>query len=411
MTTKTEDITFTDPAVQACPFHAYKRLHEHARVHKDPVTGFYEVSGFDDLASIVQDPTTFSSEHKVFGDKSQLSAHDEIRRLYTEEGFPIIPTLINADEPAHRMYRRLVDTSFMPARVKALKPSIVEITARLIDAFGSRGRVEFVGEFAMLLPLYVIADTIGVTRERALDFKRWSDAMIKVHEPGITTEVEVEHTHVVLEMQQFFAAEYERAKAEPGDTILGDLVRARIDGGREVTPAEAVNLLSSILVAGNETTTNAIASSMRRIIETPVLEDTLRHDKDKLPAFVEEALRLDSPLQVQFRRNVKEVTIAGVVIPADSMIVLRFGAGNRDELRFENADRIDLSRERVRQHLAFGSGIHMCVGHLLARAELTIAFEMLFERMRNFRVDGEVTTLPSFITYGPRTLPIAFDAA
>jgi len=410
MTATIENLSFADPAVQLCPFHAYKKLHAEARVYRDPVTGFYEVSGFDDLSKIVMDPATFSSVHAIYADKSKLSPNPEVRRLLTEEGFPNLPTLINADEPAHRMYRKLVDTSFLPNRVKALEAHITELVTTLMDKFADRGTAEFVAEFATPLPLYVISDLIGVSRERAADFRVWSDAMINVHQPQITPERQIELTRQIVAMQQFFAAEFENAKANPGPNILGDLVRAQIEG-RPVNPAEAVNLLTSVLVAGNETTNAALGSAMRRLIQTPGLEAQLRAEPEKIPAFIEETLRLDSPLQSQFRRNVKEVEIAGVTIPADSIIVLRLGAGNRDEQRFTRADEINLDRNRVRQHLAFGQGIHMCIGHLLARSELNISYRLLLGRLRNFRLTGEIKYEPSFIGYGPRVLPIAFEKA
>ncbi|HEX2492681.1 MAG TPA: hypothetical protein VHK24_02825, partial [Steroidobacter sp.] len=275
------EITFVDPAVQLCPFAAYKKLQEQARVYRDPVTGFYEVTGFEDLWAIAQDAATYSSEHPVFGDRSLTPAHKEVNRLYEEQGYPALPTLINADEPAHRMYRNLVDTSFKATRVKALEPKIRELVTKLIDGFIGRGEAEFVDEFAMLLPLYVIADTIGVSRDRAADFKRWSDAMMKVFEPGISGELQIELTKVVIEMQQFFAAELARARKAPQEDILGDLAVAEVEG-RPLTTQEAVHLLSGILVAGNETTTSALGNAMRRLIVDPGLQDRLRADPARI---------------------------------------------------------------------------------------------------------------------------------
>jgi cytochrome P450 len=404
----TGNITFVDPAVQLCPFAAYRKLHADARVYRDPVTGFYEITGFEDLSAIAQDAATYSSEHPVYGDRSLTPAHKEVNRLYEENGYPALPTLINADEPAHRMYRNLVDASFKASRVKALEPKIRELVTKLIDSFGGRGEAEFVAEFAMLLPLYVIADTIGVTRDRAADFKRWSDAMMKVYEPGISGELQIQLTKVVIEMQQFFAAELAKAKEAPQENILGDLAVAEVEG-RALTTREAVHLLSSILVAGNETTTSALGNAMRRLIATPGLQERLWADPARINDFVEETLRIDAPLQCQYRRNVREVVLHDVTIPANSMIVLRFGAGNRDELRFKRADVVDIDRPAVRPHLTFGMGIHMCLGHLLARAELRIAFELLLTRLKNLRPNGSSTALPSYMVYAPRTLPIAFD--
>jgi cytochrome P450 len=408
MTAAIEQTTFADPAVQLCPFHTYRQLHEQARVYRDPVTGFYEVTGFDDLSNIALDAATFSSEHPLFGDPAENSPSAEVRRLYKEQGLRRMPTLINADDPVHRVYRGLVDVSFRPARVRALEPYIRELANMLIDRFAGRGDVDFGSEYALLLPLYVISDSIGVSRERALDFKRWSDASLGVHQPGISEEKLVELTRDIVEMQQFFADQFALARQDPKENILGDLAGSRIDG-RDLTVDEAVSILGMILVAGNETTTASLGLAMRRMITTPGLEHHLRAEPSLIPNFIEESLRLEAPLQCQFRRNVCEVEIAGVVIPADSIVVLRYGGGNRDERRFSHPDEVDMGRERIRQHLSFGTGIHMCLGNLLARTELRISFELLLERLRDFRMSGESTATPNFIAYGLRSIPITFS--
>lgn len=405
---KPTDITFVDPEIQRCPFEAYKQLHRHAPVYRDPKTGFFELTKYQDLYDVAQNQATYSSEHPVYGDRSLTPAKLEADRLYAEQGYMPVPTLINADEPAHAMYRSLVDRSFRPSRVKGLEPYIRELAHVLIDGFAARGHAEFVAEFAIRLPLYVIADTIGVARENADNFKRWSDALMKVYEPGIDASQQIALTLEVIEMQQFFAAELERARKSPKEDIIGDLAAAEI-AGRELTVQEAVALLQSILVAGNETTTNALGSGMLRLIETPAVEARLRQDAALIPAFIEEVLRLDSPLQCQYRRPVREVGLRGVKIPADSMLVLRYGAGNRDAERFENPEHLNLDRPRIRQHLAFGAGIHSCLGSVLARTELRIAFEILLARLRNLRLIAEPTRAPSYMAYGPRTLPLAFD--
>jgi cytochrome P450 len=409
MTKATDAITFTDPAVQVCPFPAYKSLFaEGKRVHRDPVTGFYEVLHHDDLMRIVKDPVLFSSEHMLYGERTHTPAYEETKRMTEEEGYPSIPTIINADGAVHRRNRDLVDVSFKASRVKQLEPYIRDLVGMLIGRWKARGETEFMTEFAELLPLYVIADAIGVTRDRALDFKRWSDALVGVTDPAITAERQIDLTRQVIDMHQFFAAEYEQAKADPQPGILGDIARGEIEG-QPVTTQLAVHLLASVLVAGNETTTSSLGSAMKRMIEAPGMEDRLRAEPARIPDFIEEVLRLESPLPGMFRRNTEEVTIGDTTIPKDSLIVLRFGAGNRDDERYEEPEALNIDRPRIKQHLAFGGGIHMCIGHLLARAELRIAYEELLARFRNFRLAGEPHFEPDYVAYGPRRLQIAFD--
>jgi cytochrome P450 len=401
-------ISFADPSIQTCPFSAYRKVQDDRRIHCDPLTGWWEVLRYDDLMKVVQNPGIYSSEHFLFGERTHTPAYAETKRMFEEEGYPTVPSLINADAPIHRRNRDIVEPSFRAARVKALEPYIRELVGTLIDAWGDRGEIEFMANFAVLLPLYVIADSLGVSRERAHDFKRWSDAMIEVNDPQITAERQIALTHEILELQQFFAAEYEAARADPGENILGDVARATIDGG-PVPTGLAVHILAGLLVAGNETTTSMLGSTMKRMIGEPGMEERLRAAPDRIPDFVEEVLRLESPLSCQFRTNREAVAFDETELPKDSLVVLRFAAGNRDPRRFPEPEAIDIDRPRLRQHLAFGGGVHMCIGHLLARAELRIAYEELLKRFRNFRLAGEPTALPSFITYGPRTLPIAFD--
>jgi cytochrome P450 len=262
--------------------------------------------------------------------------------------------------------------------------------------------------FAVMLPVYVIADTIGVSRERAADLKRWSDAMLQAGDSQNTAEDNIRLTRQIIEFQQFVAAEYEAAKADPGENILGDTARATIDGG-PVPTALAVHIIAGLLVAGNETTTATLGAAMKRMIEEPGMEARLRAEPERIPDFIEEVLRLESPLQCTFRTNREAVNFGEEELPKDALMVLRFGAGNRDQARYPEPDKLDIDRPRIRRHLAFGGGIHMCIGHLLARTELKIAYEELLKRFRNFRLTAEPTALPGYIAYGPRTMPIGFD--
>jgi cytochrome P450 len=403
-----DKISFLDPDVQRCPFTAYEALFADNDVRREPATGFIDLMGYDHLRKAALDPKRFSSEHSLYGDKSHSPVAAEINRLYKEHGVENMPALINADAPLHRKHRSLVDQSFKAQRVQKIEEYIIELTDTLIDRFTENGEAEFISEFAMLLPLYVIADTIGISRERALDFKRWSDALIEVHEPGIPDDAAIALTHEVIEMHQFFAAEYEKARSNPGENILGDLAKSEVDDA-PVTTQLAVNILQGILVAGNESTTSALGSNMRVLCVMPKYQQILRDDPAKIQLYVEEILRLYPPLPCQFRRNTEDMQLSGVDIAADTIINMRFGAGNRDERRFENADELNLDRPNMRQHLAFGAGAHICLGQALARAEMKIALERLLARLKNFRLAGEPEFTASYIAYGPTKLPIAFD--
>lgn len=408
MSTK-EKITLADPDIQRCPFETYHYLHEHAPVFHDPATGFFEITRYQDLVDSARNFKTFSSRRAI-DPADQTPAQAEIARIYEAEGYPPMEQMINADPPVQRKYRSLVDDAFRPQRVNAMVPQIEGLVDELIDDFSDAGDAEFMAEFAILLPVYVIADMIGIARARRDDFKRWSDALIAINEPTATDEQRLALVRPIIEMHQFFAAEFEAARENPQQNILGDLATGTVDG-RPVTTGEAVNMMSNLLVAGNETTTAGLGNGLIRLMEDPALQARLRRQPEQVPDFVEEALRLDAPLQCFFRRAVKDVEVAGATIPEDSVVVLRYGAGNRDAEHFENPDAVDLDRPDIRRHLAFGFGIHTCVGNLLARTEMAIAFTRLLARLNDMRLDGEAVYQPSFLTYGPRSLPIRFSKA
>ena len=227
------EIDFSNPAIQACPFAAYRTLHAEAPVFRDR-SGHYQISAFNDLWQITQNPALFSSEHPLYNGALQGPAGAECTRLLAEAGYPNAKGLINADAPLHRKHRSLVDRAFSPSRVKALQGHIAQSVTMLLDQLEARARageaIDFMAEFAVLLPTYVICDVIGVPRSRAADVKRWSDAKVRIHDLGITAEQQLSRCHEIIEMYRFIEAEYERAKANPQADLLGDLARAEVDG-------------------------------------------------------------------------------------------------------------------------------------------------------------------------------------
>lgn len=406
------EIDFSSQSIQACPFPAYRTLHAEAPVFRDP-SGQYQINAFEDLWQITQNSQLYSSEHPIYNGELRGPAGAECTRLLKEAGYPNAKGLINADAPVHRKHRSLVDRAFSPSRVKALQGHIRECVIMLLDQIEARARagevVDFMAEFAVLLPTYVICDVIGVSRSHAADVKRWSDAKVRIHDLGISAEQQLGFCHEIIEMYRFIEAEYEKAKIDPKANLLGDLARAEVDG-EPISMPVMMSILSGIFVAGNETTTATLGSSLLQMLEIPGCEERLRADPAQIPLFIEETLRKESPLQVQFRRNVEEVTLSGVTIPKDSILGVRFGAGNRDPRRFAHPDTFDMDRPRARQHLAFGAGAHTCLGMVLARTELRIAWEELLQRFAGFTLVEEPVYLASYIAYGPRRIVLKLQS-
>lgn len=401
-------ITFTDTNMLRCPFAAYKQLRDEAPVYQDPETGMFIVTRFDDVKAVAAKPALFSNITTQLGHR-ESPAKAEIDRLHAEANLTRVRTMVDNDPPDHTKFRKLVDWAFRVSRIDGLAGYIEEQCDTLIDRFVDKGCVELVNELAIPMPVWIIADQLGVDRDRIDDIKRWSDAMVFFADINLTPERYLEVGSELLEMRQYLASKILLMREQPLDNVISDIARAEIDG-RPLGINEIVSILAGVMVAGNETTTATMALGMQFLIEHD-LEDELRDHPEKIPNFVEEALRLATPLQGLFRRATEDTEINGVRIPKDSTLMLRWAAANRDERRFENPDEIVLDRRGINQHVSFGFGTHFCVGNALARAELRIAFRQLLARMKNFRFDGEPELVVHSFARGLSRLPLRFERA
>lgn len=408
--TDAADLSFSSPAVQNCPFALYDALRVEAPVYKDPVTGNYVLTRFADVRKTLLDTKTFSSRSGLGASRAN-AARDAVNKIYDENGWRIIDTLQSQDPPEHRTYRQLVDKAFAPARIDELEPRINEIIDGLIDSIADKPEVEFVTEFAIKLPMTVIAEQLGVDAADMNRFKIWSDAVTKFQDPTLSYDDQIQIAHSTVEMQQYLAAAIEKVREAPNDKLLSRLVHAEVEG-RSLNMSELQSIARQLIVAGNETTTASLAAGMKLLIDQPELVGQLRSEPELMRNFVEETLRLMSPAQTLFRRVMRDVEIAGVTIPEGALVEVRYGAANRDPAEFAEPARFDLKRSNAKSHIAFGFGPHICIGNQLARSELRLAFAALIDRLDNFRLargeDSYVYT-PSFVAYGMTTLWIVFD--
>ena len=297
-----------------------------------------------------------------------------------------------------------------------LEPSIRAIANELVDAFPAEGPVELLRDFAVPLPLTVIADALGVSRADLDKFKRWSDDSVAPLGGVLTRERQLECARSIVEFQHYFAERLEERRREPRDDILSDLVNARLDGddAHPLDTAEMLSILQQLLVAGNETTTNMLASAMMLLLHHPGQMERIRADLSLVPNLVEEALRLESPVQGLFRQAKAATTLGGVAIPAGARLIVMYGSANRDECQYADAATFDVAREDAHSHLAFGRGIHFCLGAALARLEGIVAFETLFSRLREVRLApgrNDFSHVPSFILRGLKELHLGVAKA
>lgn len=400
-----------DAAVQESPYDLYARLRTEAPIHRMPREGFYLVTSYDLVRDVIRQPDLFASGVSPMALRPG-GVPQSIVDIYTTHGWLPNASCSTSDPPAHTRIRRALERLFTAQRVRALTPAIDAIAHELIDGFGKRTAVEFVRDFAHPLPMIVIADQLGVPRNDLAKFKLWSDAIVEPFSMMVSAEREHECARLVVEMQRYFAVCIEERREVPGNDLISAVVHA--DPG-DLPAFDMRDLLTIItidlLASGNETTTAAIASGMRLLIDRPELEARLR-EGDALGTFTEEVLRLESPAQGMFRRVTRDTVLGGVSLRAGDLLSLRFGAANRDERQFEHADSMDLDRRQPGRHLAFGVGRHHCIGAALARQEITSAFRALVARLRNFRATPRARSprhAPSFFGRNLMHLHVSFD--
>lgn len=403
-------LTLLSPEAMACPFDTYDAMRAESAAYKDAFTGFYVVTRYDDLRAVMTNPETFSS--KVDGLAARSSIQEELDRMYADAGLALAEVIVGVDPPVHRRHRSLVDKVFSPRRVREAEPGIAAQIDSLVARFPS-GPFDFHDQFALPLPMWIIADQLGLPQDRKEDFKRWSDASVNLVNQGRSNEQEIADARAVIEMRLYFIEQVARVRSSPNASLLSALANTENDGGELMTPNELSLLFQVLLAAGNETTTHATGSAMYRLTQDSDLQDHLRAEPALIPAFIEEVLRLDAPLQGLFRIARKATKIGDVEIPEGAIINVRFGAGNRDAAQFACPSEVDLDRGRP-SHMTFGYGIHHCIGSQLARAELRLAFERLLGGSKAItlaHVPDAYVVPPHFVARGPRRLMVEFQPA
>jgi cytochrome P450 len=283
----------------------------------------------------------------------------------------------------------MMSDAFRPVRIKALDPYVEGLSRQLIGEFLADGQCEWVSQMAIPLPLYTIGKQMGVPEADMPKIKAWTDAWVQRLGLMQTMEERIWSAEQEIEGQQYFQGIFDRLREHPEDTVLSDMVNKEIpEWGRKLTDAELHSeMFADIFVGGSETTTNALTAGVLMLIEHPAVWQALVDDTEQhLPAFIEEVVRLEGPVQGLLRETSVDVELHGVEIPAGSVINLRFAAGNRDGRHFECPAEIDLARSSPKAHLGYGFGSHFCLGASLARRELYWGFKVLIESVESIRL-------------------------
>ena len=410
MNVAVQPIDFFSAEVLADPFAAYQQAIAFCPVYPMPGAGVTMVLSYELIAEATTRIDDFSNDFSAI--LSGLRSADPDVMAILEKGWPQQDTLLTADPPNHTRFRKLVNLAFSMKRVEALEAHMRGIATRLIDGFIGKGECEFVRDFAMPLPVQLITEQIGIDRTDFATVKRWSDAFTDRLGGMISKERELECAAEVVEFQHGMKKKIDARRAQPCDDLLSDLVNAQVDGERPLDDAELLSILQQLMVAGNETTTSSLAGGLVQLIRNPDQADKVRADPSLIRNMVEEILRTESPTAGLWRVVKRDTELGGVPLKAGSMLILRFAAANRDPARFENPDAFDVERKNASSHLAFGRGIHMCVGNMLARKELAVAFDELLRRIDQFEIADEtaMTYPPNMLLRGLSALPIRFVA-
>lgn len=406
------EFTPFDESVMQCP-HAYNaRLRSESPIYHCPHTGIYFVFDYETVRKIASDHGTFSNR---FAQAMRGGGTEVDPRIIAEQakGYPAVDTMLTEDPPVHRRYRGLVNQAFTARRVATLEPDIARIGHELIDRFIDKGQCEFVNEFCGPLPLTVIADQLGVPRSDLPLFNKWSDAFVAQLSRMASPDEEVDAAKLIVEYQHYFARKLEERKSERHDDILSDIVHARLEGERPLDTAESLSIIQQLLVAGNETTTAAIAEGVLALISHPDQMAMVEANRDLVDNLVEEVLRLSTPTANMWRVCTKDTEVNGTTIPAGSMVQIRFASADRDDAVFADPNGFDITRKNARANIAFGYGVHMCIGASLARKEMQVAFNVILDRFKDIRLGCDPSELrypPNVLLRGLSALPIEFTA-
>jgi cytochrome P450 len=379
------------------PFPVYERLRGGPRIVRMPASHVWMILDYDGVKRALYDHEVFSSGAAPGG------------------GAPL-DWLIFADPPRHTKLRGLIMRAFTPRVVAGLEPRIRELSRGLLDQMIERREMDLVADFAVPLPMMVIAEMLGIPLGDRPRFKRWSDVILNLSETvsGTTEEASraaMDFGAVKVEMGAYLTCLLAERRRAPKEDLLSKLVDAEVDGER-LTGDEILGFFQLLLLAGTETTTNLISNAVLCFVEHPGELARLKAAPELLPSAIEEILRYRSPLQAMFRQTKRDVEMDGQTIPADKLVLTMIGSANRDPRQFPDAERFDVARD-PNPHLAFGHGVHFCVGAPLARLEARIALGDILERLRGFRLADERPWEPrkAFHIHGPTRLPIRFERA
>jgi cytochrome P450 len=416
---------FHDEALVIDPYPYFEDLRARCPLQREPHHGVVMVTGYEEAVQIYNDHETFSSCTSVTGPFPGFPVPlegDDVSELIERhrDELPMSDQLPTLDPPVHTAHRALLMRLITPKRLKENEAAMWHIADALLDDYLDGGEGDFVRGFAGPFTMLVIADLLGVPEEDRAEFRARLQSP-EAHKPGIgsTGEETLEHTPLEFLYGRFTTYIEERRRRPRGDVLTG-LATAAFPDGATPEVADVVRVAANVFAAGQETTVRLLGSALLTLAERPDLQRLLRAERQRIPLFIEESLRTESPVKGDFRLARTATTVGGAELPAGTTVMLVNSAANRDPRQFPDPAVFDMERPNARRHIAFGRGVHSCPGAPLARAEARVAIERLLDRTSDIRIserahgpagDRRFSYVPTFILRGLTELHLEFDPA
>lgn len=368
------------------PHEWFKRMRKNSPISFDPDRNCWDVFGYKDVQMVLQNYKQFSSNRNG-----------------------LFPTLLDLDPPTHRRYRNIVSQAFTPKAIQSLAPRIELLTKELLTPLKVKREIDIIADIATPLPVIVISELLGVPSEDREMFKEWSNIVVSSTQtlsPEEMNELMEKQGKALKDLQTYFNHIVEKRRNDPKSDLVSTLIAADVEG-EKLSVEELLNFCFLLLVAGNETTTNLIGNTMLTLFEHPNILDQLYKDKSLVSAAIEESLRYRSPVHSMNRFVSEDMNLNGIYLKKGQEVMAWIGSANRDETVFNEPENFDIKRSS-NNHLAFGSGVHFCLGSQLARLEANICINELLKALPNMKLDKtkELSIIPSTFVYGFKELPV-----
>jgi cytochrome P450 len=413
---------FTDQSLVDDPYDYYDELRSECPVLALPHLGVVAVTGWDEAWEVYRDTESFSSCNSVIGPFATFPVPlegDDVSEIVDQhrDQLPMNEHMVTMDPPDHTRERALTMRLLTPKRLKDNEAFMEGLAGRQLDEFVADGRCEFISAYAQPFAMLVVADVLGVPEEDHQRFREGFGLSGTVGAVG-AGESGSPGTNPLAWLDEWFARYIEDRRREPRGDVLTHLAQATYPDGSTPPVTSVVRTATFLFAAGQETTARLLAAALKHLAEHPEVQEHLREDRDQIPSFIEEVLRVESPVKTDFRLTRRTTTVGGVEVKAGTPLMLLNGAANRDPRRFECPHEFRIDRPNAEAHMAFGRGAHSCPGGPLARVEGRVSLERILERMQNIRLSDEdhgppadrhFRYEPTWILRGLTKLHIEFD--